>query len=78
MSQMHFNGRPWCYLKRVEGIDIDEVFAWTDLQEMDCLCMGVIQGTLEDPDDPEWRSVWSYRTEAELALFALRFSVDRQ
>lgn len=78
MTEPHFNGRPWCYLRKVEGVEIDEVFAWIDEQEMDCLCMGVMKGTWDDPDDPEWRSVWSFGTESELLLFSLRFDVDKR
>jgi hypothetical protein len=71
-----FNSRLYVVSKRVEGIDIDEVFLWIDEQEMDCLCQGILQGTPTDLDDPEWHSVWSFGTEEERVMWVLRFGTD--
>jgi len=68
-----FLGRPWCYSKRTGGTEFDEMFRWADETEMDILCQGIMQGTREDPDDPEWHSVWSFGTEDEKLMFLLRF-----
>ena len=71
-----FEGRCYVVSRRVEGVEIDEVFLWVDEQDMDCLCQGILQGTPTDPDDPEWHSVWSFGTEAERVMWVLRFGSD--
>ena len=34
MQVDHFNGRPWCQLKRVTGDEIDELFAWLNANDI--------------------------------------------
>ncbi len=71
----HFNGRPWCRLKKVSGEEIDELFNWIYLNDIDGICQGITQGGF-NTDDTEWYSVWSFGTEQELLLFVLRFSQE--
>ena len=72
----HFNGRPWCQLKRVTGEEIDELFEWINSNDIDGICQGIIQGQLDSSEDTDWYSVWSFGTEHELLMFVLRFSQD--
>lgn len=76
MQLNHFNGRPWCQLKKVTGEDIDELFEWINSNEIDGICQGIMQGRLDSTDDTDWYSVWSFGTEHELLMFVLRFSQD--
>lgn len=72
-----FEGRCYVVSRRVEGVEIDEVFLWVDEQEMDCLCQGILQGTPDNPDGLEWYSIWTFSNEDERLMFVLRFgSVD--
>jgi hypothetical protein len=76
MQLDHFNGRPWCQLKKVSGDDIDELFDWINANDIDGICQGITQGGLKYGEDTEWYSVWSFGTEQELLLFVLRFSQE--
>jgi len=72
----HFDGRPWCQLKKVTGDEIDELFEWINTNDIDGICQGITQGGLKYNEDTEWYSVWSFGTEDELLMFVLRFSQD--
>lgn len=74
MSVKYFDGRPWCALTRVTGDEMDEVFQWAQENDIDCLCQGIMQGTLDDPENTTWHSIWSFGNKDELLLFALRFA----
>lgn len=73
MNQDLFQGRKWCASTKVEGWQLDEIFAWIDANDMDVMCQGVMQGSPEDQDDLEWHSIWSFGNDADLLMFVLRF-----